>query len=567
MPDKINTSSSKKKLIVYIVLTIVTLAVYLQANKYDFVIIDDPMYITENHHIQSGFTLDGLAWAFGIRSAAFWHPLTWLSFMLDYKLYGLNAGGYHVTNIILHIISVLLLFWLFNHMTGAIWPSAFVAAFFSLHPLHVESVAWITERKDVLCAFFWMLTLCLYVYYTEKPLLKRYWPVLLSFVCALMSKSMAITLPVIMILLDYWPLSRFRSGIESKKGNLILWQLKEKSPFFLLSVVFSIITFNAQKGLSVEYPAFTLNSRIVNALVSFVVYLEKLLWPHDMTFFYPFINQYLSWQILGAAIIVLFISIAVIVMAGKLPYLFVGWMWYVITIAPVIGIIQISSQAMADRYIYLPSIGISIMLAWGIPLLFRKENIRKKILFPAAIAFLAALALVTYKQCGYWKNSIELLNHALRIRKDVYIVHDCLGLALSAEGKNKEAIGHFNQALSLKPDYAYAFCNRGIVYLRSGQYQEAMGDFNETIRLKPNHVPAYYNRAMVYSQINRYELAIKDYSEGIRLKHDYADAYNNRGAIYLNLGNNGPGCRDAQRACELGVCKVLEIAKSKGDCH
>jgi protein O-mannosyl-transferase len=567
MPDKINTSSPKKKIIIYIVLTIVTLAVYWQVNQYDFVIIDDPMYITENHHIQSGFTVEGLAWAFGIRSAAFWHPLTWLSFILDYQLYGLNAGGYHITNIILHIMSVMLLFWLFIRMTGTIWPGAFVAAFFALHPLHVESVAWVTERKDVLCAFFWMLTLCLYVYYTEKPLIKKYLFVLLSFVLALMSKSMAVTLPAVMILIDYWPLSRFQNRLESKKGDLFLWQLKEKTPFFLLSVIFSIITFNAQKGLSVDYPAFTLNSRIANAMVSFVVYPGKLLWPYDMTFFYPFTNQYPVWQIVATVVIIVFISITVIVMAEKAPPLFVGWLWYVVTIAPVIGIIQVSSQAMADRYIYLPSIGISIMMAWGVPLLFRNKNIRQKILFPVAIAFLAVLALVTWKQCGYWKNSFELLNHALQIRNDVFIVHDCLGLALSAEGKNQEAIDHFNQALRLKPDYANAFCNRGIAYIHSGQYKDAIQDLNEAIRLKPNHISAYYNRAVGYSQIGRYDLAVRDYSESLHLKSDYADAYNNRGAIYLNLGNNELGCRDAQRACALGVCKVLEIAKSNGDCH
>jgi tetratricopeptide (TPR) repeat protein len=567
MPDKVKSSSPKKQIIIYIFLALVTLAVYWQVNQYDFVIVDDPMYIIENHHIQSGFTWEGITWAFGIRNAAFWHPLTWMTFMLDYQLYGLNASGYHVTNIILHMLTTLLLFWLFHRMTKALWPSAFVAAFFALHPLHVESVAWVTERKDVLCAFFWMLTLCLYVYYTEKPHIKRYLFVLFSFVCALLSKSMAITLPAVMILLDYWPLSRFRRKIESGNGNLFLWQLKEKLLFFLLSVVFSVITFNAQKGLSIDYPTFTMNSRIANALVSFVVYLEKLLWPHDMTFFYPFINQYPVWQIVTAVIIMVFISIIIIVMAVKSPPLFVGWIWYMVTIAPVIGIIQVSSQAMADRYIYLPSIGISIMLAWGAPLLFHNDKLRKKILFPAAIALLAALTLITWKQCGNWKNSFELLNHALQIRNDVYIVHDCLGLALSSEGKNKEAIDHFNQALRLKPDYAYAYGNRGSVYVKSGQYQEALHDLNDAIRLKPDHVPAYYNRAMAYSQTGRYDLAIKDYSESIRLKPDYADAYNNRGAIYLNLGDHEQGCRDAQMACERGACKVLEIARSKGDCH
>ena len=278
-------------------------------------------------------------------------------------------------------------------------------------------------------------------------------------------------------------------------------------------------------------------------------------------------NQYPFWQIIAAAIIILFISIVVIVMARKLPYLLVGWFWYVITITPVIGIIQISSQAMADRYIYLPSIGISIMLAWGVPLLFQSENTRKKILFTAAITFLATLALITWKQCGFWKNSVELLNHALYVRNDVYVVHDCLGLALFAEGKSEEAINHFNQALLLKSDYANSYYNRGVVYSTSGQYEKSVQDFNETIHLKPDYIPAYYNRGMAYSKIGQYQLAIKDYSEIIRLKPDYAEAYNNRGAVYLSLGNNELGCQDARKACELGVCKILKIARSKGDCY
>jgi tetratricopeptide (TPR) repeat protein len=489
--------------------------------------------------------------------------LTWLSFFSDYQIYGLEAGGYHLTNLFLHILSTLLLFRLFCHVTGEIWKSAFVAAFFALHPLHVESVAWVTERKDVLSAFFWMLTLCAYVYYTEKPDIKRYLFVLLSFICALMSKSMAVTLPVIMILFDYWPLKRF----ELKKDNLFLWQLKEKVLFFILSVIFSILTFKVQQGLSIEYPIFPLHTRIANALVTFLAYIKKLFWPLDMTFFYPFINQYPPWQVVAAIMIIILISIYVIVMARRFPYLLTGWLWYAITIAPIIGIIQFSSQAMADRYIYIPSIGLSIMLAWSVPHLFQSENMRKKILFPASLILLIILSILTWKQCGYWKNSRELLHHALEIRNDVYIVHDCLGLAMSAEGKNKEAINHFNQALLLNPDYANAYFNRGMINIKSGQYKEALQDFSETIRLKPDYIPAYFNRAIALSKIGKYHLAIDDYSEIIRLKPDHADAYNNRGAIQLNMGNHELGCGDARKACELGVCKVLEIAKSNNDCN
>ncbi|PKN06089.1 MAG: hypothetical protein CVU72_06255, partial [Deltaproteobacteria bacterium HGW-Deltaproteobacteria-7] len=291
MLNKINISPKSQRLIVYVVLTLATLTVLGQVARFDFINIDDNVYVTQNSHILSGFTLDGLRWAFSTTYAEFWHPLTWLSLMLDYQLYGLNATGFHLTNLILHILSALLLFWLFNRMTGAIWRSAFVAALFALHPLHVESVAWIAERKDVLSAFFWMLTLCLYVYYTEKPVIRRYLLVLFCFILALMSKPMVVTLPVIMILLDYWPLGRFRL----QKSNLILWQLREKIPLFVLSAVFAIITLYAQYKPSLEN--LPLGSRLANEPVSIMTYLEKAFWPHDLAVFYPFSYQLPAGQV------------------------------------------------------------------------------------------------------------------------------------------------------------------------------------------------------------------------------------------------------------------------------
>ena len=336
MLNKINISPEKQKLIIYVVLILATLAVFWQVNQYDFVNFDDHVYVTQNSHIQSGITLEGFRWAFCTTYAdSYGTLLIWLSLMFDYQLHGLNAGGYHVTNLILHILSALMLFWLFNRMTGAIWRSAFVAFLFALHPFHVESVAWISERKDVLSAFFWMLTLCFYVYYTEKPVIKRYLVVLFCFVCALMSKPMVVTLPVIMILLDYWPLGRF----ESKEGNYILWQLKEKTPFFILSAVFSFITIYTQYHPSVN--DFTLSSRMANASVAFVTYLEKTFWPYDLAVFYPFPYQISAWQVLGATFLILVISAVLLIALKRLPYLFVGWLWFSITLLPVIGIIQI----------------------------------------------------------------------------------------------------------------------------------------------------------------------------------------------------------------------------------
>jgi tetratricopeptide (TPR) repeat protein len=460
MLNKVNIDSKKKILIVYIVLTLAAVAAFWQVYQYDFVNIDDNIYVTENSHIQSGITPDGVIWAFSTKYAELWNPLIWISFMLDYQLYGLNAGGYHMTNLILHILSTLLLFWLFNRMTGMIWRSAFVAAFFALHPLHVESVAWVSERKDVLSAFFWMLTLCLYVHYTEKPVVKRYMLVLFSFACALMSKPMVVTLPVIMILLDYWPLGRFES--QRYKTNLILLQLKEKAPFFILSAVFSIMTIYAHHNRSIEHFPFV--SRLANALVSFVIYIGKTFWPNDMAVYYPFPEQIPLGQVSGAILLIMLISVFVIITVRRLPYLFVGWMWYMTTILPVIGILQDMDQAMADRYHYLPSIGIAIMLAWGIPLLFPNENTRKYFLFAAAISFLTMMSVSTWKQCGYWKNSITLSKHTIQATENNFVAHKCLADALLTEGKNEEAIYHYSEAIRMYPDFANAYNNRGNAY-------------------------------------------------------------------------------------------------------
>jgi len=566
MSIKLNISQSKFKLIIYIVLTLVTLAVYWQVNQFDFVNIDDNIYVTENSHIQSGITLDGIRWALSSKYFHLWNPLVWLSFMLDYQLYGLNAGGYHLTNLILHILSSLLLFWLFCRMTGAIWKSAFVAALFALHPLHVESVAWVAERKDVLSAFFWMLTLCLYVYYTEKPVIKRYLLVLFGFVMALMSKPMVVTLPLIMILLDYWPLKRF----ESRKDNLLLWQLKEKLPFFILSAALFIITFYSPNEQDPSLQEFPLSSRLANAPVSFVTYLAKTFWPHDLAVYYSFSNQIPLGQVIGASLLIILISTAVIVTAKRLPYLFVGWFWYAITIAPVIGLIRIGHHSMADRYHYLPSIGIAVMLAWGTPSLIKSENIRRKILFPAAVVFLAIMSVLTWIQCGYWKDSITLFGHTLQVTKNNYIAHNHFASALFKKRSFEMAIYHYNEAIRINPVYAHAYYNRGIVYYTLGQKQLALEDFKEAIRIipkNPNYAEAYNNLGVTYTDLGHYQLAIENYAEAIRLKPDYAEAWNNRAYAYFIKGDSISGCRDAQKACELGNCSTLQAAKGKGLCR
>ncbi len=524
----LNINPKKQILIIYVVLILATIAVFWQVNHYDFINLDDYAYVKDNGHIRLGIIPDGIRWAFSTRYLDLWHPLLWLSLMFDYQLYSLNPGGYHVTNLILHILSTLLLFWLFHRMTGALWRSAFVAAFFALHPLHVESVAWISERKDVLSAFFWMLTLCLYVYYTEKPVIRRYLLVVFSFVCALMSKPMVVTLPVIMMLLDYWPLNRF----ETKKDHPVLWQVKEKLPFFLLSAVLVIIILSTPSN-NLPRKILPPDVRIANVPIAFVTYLGKTFWPNDLAIYYPFPTQVPLWQVLGATLLITVISIIVIVMSKRLPYLFVGWLWFATAIAPVIGIIQLSGYAMADHYHYIPSIGIAMMLAWGVSSFTESKNIRKKILFPVGTISLAVMTFLSWNQCVHWKNSFTLFNRALQVTEDNTMVYNLLGHVLFEKGKTGEAIDNYNKAILIAPDYVYAYHGRGNAYAKLGQYQRAIDDYDEAIRLNP----------------------------------DFAPPYSSRGIAYFMQGKNRLGCIDAKKACALGNCKILESAAGKALCN
>ncbi|HNY51035.1 MAG TPA: tetratricopeptide repeat protein [Smithella sp.] len=527
MMNKNTVNSSKQNLIIYIVLIAMTSAVYWPVHQYGFIIEDD-VYVMKNSQIQSGITLDVIRWSFSTVHAELWHPLTWLSLIFDYQLHGLNAGGYHVTNLILHILGSLLLFSLFNRMTADALKSAFVAAFFALHPLNVESVAWISERKDVLSGFFWMLTMYLYVCYTEKPTIRRYLIVIFSFVLALMSKPMVVTLPVIMILLDYWPLKRF----ESHKANFILWQLREKAPFFVLSIMVSIITLHAHEYNSSQTDI-SLVSRLTGSSFAFVTYLGKIFWPHDLAFCHPSSITITLWPIWCYAILIIFISVAVIVLIKRMPYLFVGWLWYAITILPVIGLVHSRYVPfMFDHFTYLPSIGIFMVLVWGVPLLFRRRDFHHKVLFPASIAILLILSVLTVKQRSYWENSMTLFHHTLQITK-----------------KN-----------------ALAYHHLGYLYDGLGRYQEAIDHYSEAIRIKPYHAVFYNNRGVAFAKIGQHQSAVKDFDQAIRMKPDFAEAYINRGKAYLMQDNKELGCRDAQKACKLGNCTLISTAKKNKYC-
>ena len=610
--------NKKYTYLIIVLLVIACLAAYGRILGNDFVNYDDGRLITENNYIQTGFNVQSIKWAFTNASLEYWHPLTWLSIMLEWRLFGTNASFYHLVSLLLHIGAVLFLFLFLNKATKRFWPSAFVAALFALHPLRVESVAWASEHKDVLSMFFGMATLYAYAQYVEKSRISKYFICLILFTLSIMSKPTLVTLPCVLLLLDYWPFERWQKPFTpvnisatgekidapaKSRSQVIANLLWEKAPFFLLSMLLGIMLIGQLQAndsfLSLQRLSFS--DRMMNTIVSYVSYLGNTFWPVDLACFYPYAHSFQLWQVIGAASVLLAISVAVVFLVKKTPFLAVGWFWYLGALFPVSGLMQAGVQARADRYTYFPFIGIAIMVAWGILLLIKHEDIRKKILFPAAIAALSIMAVFTWQQCGYWKNSIDICNHALQVTKDNYLAHINLGSALFDEGKTEEAIAHyseaisimpniilsynkrgiayaklgrhqraledFNKAISLKPDDAISYNCRGNAYAELGQYQMAIEDYNKTIRLKPDNADAYNNRGTIHTKLGQYQMAIEDFNNAIRLKPDDADTYFNRGIVYFTQGNNKPGCFDAQKACALANCKTLEIAKTKGLCH
>lgn len=515
----------------------VSFAVFCRIAENDFINFDDPEYITNNYHIQSGFNSQSIKWAFTDAFMGNWHPLTMLSHILDWNLFRANPAGHHLVNILLHIGAVVFLFLFLNKSTGNLWPSAFAAALFALHPLRVESVAWAAERKDVLSMFFSMACFYFYVLYAENHKLSRYFICLIFFALSLLSKSMMVTLPFVFLLIDYWPLRRWQSALSAPAGSRSKYFKKiilEKTPFFLLTIISSIAAIWAQNKSSavVSIAQESILTRIFNMIISYVSYLEKIFWPVDLAIFYHPVHSFPLWQILFSCFVLIAITIAVMYAIKNMPFLFVGWFWYLGTLVPVIGLVQVGSQAMADRYTYLPSIGIAIMAVWGIPYLFTNIPKSKKILFLAGISFLSTLAVLTWQQCGYWKNNMELFNHTLQVTKDNDVAHNGLAMALFEKGKFEEAIDHYNKAILISPLYSLAYSNRGTAYAGLGEYQQAINDFNKAISIS---------------------------------QHD-ANMYSNRGFVYLRLGNKEPGCRDLQKACDLGKCKMLKTANLRGNC-
>ena len=550
MKDNNATNFLNKKYfyMICLFLVIATLAVYWQVLNNDFVIYDDDKYVTENTHVHKGVTFDSLTWAFTSSHASNWHPLTWISHMIDYQLYGLNARGHHLTSLLFHVANTLLLFLILVRMTGTLWQSSFVAALFALHPLHVESVAWVAERKDVLSTFFMMLTVWAYILYVKKREIKGYLLVVLFFVLGLMSKPMLVTLPFILLLLDFWPLGRLcllrdtknvATGQHTNERADIFRLVLEKAPFFALAVGSSIVTFIVQeRGGAMEIAkTYSIQTRIINAFVAYTEYIVDMIWPVKLALLYPHPGNSLQlWKGVVAGFALVLITILVIRKARRIPYLAVGWLWYIVTLIPVIGIVQVGSQAMADRYTYVTLIGLFIIIAWGANDLLSKWRHRKIWLSTLAAIILPVLIVLTWKQVQYWENGITLFKHTLRHTSNNYVIHNNLGIVLREQGRTEEAIKHYLQALRSNPDYALAHYNLSNAYAEQGKNKKVIEACKHAIRIKPDYADAHYNLGVAYGGSGKYKEAIEAFKQVIRIDPDYLQAHYNLGGVYAGLG-------------------------------
>jgi protein O-mannosyl-transferase len=509
-------------------LIIVTCVVYWQVGNHQFVNYDDGKYILENPHVRTGLTRENVVWAFTSTYASNWHPLTWLSHMLDVQLFGLNPGPQHLVNVLFHAFNTALLFLFLLRMTGAFWQSVFVATLFALHPLHVESVAWVAERKDVLSGFFFMVTLLLYSGYVERPGRGRYLATLGAFTLGLMAKPMLVTLPFVLLLLDYWPLGRLTLGqsvTPARRGTApsalkpsavrLLW---EKTPFFALSAASSIVTVYAQHkgGAMSSIRAVPISFRIFNALWAYVLYLVKMVWPVNLAVLYPLPPTLTVAQGLFAAAFLGVISFLVVRSAKRHPYLLVGWLWYLGVLVPVIGLVQVGSQSMADRYTYLPLIGIFIMLAWGMRTAAGNDRVRRIILSAVATILIITCTALTWLQLGYWKNSITLFSHATETVPDNFIAHEALGLVLAKSGRFDEAVSHYSESLRIWPEYDRALIGMGNVLVRQGRIEEAASFANRALQLKPGSSEAHFLLGFISMQEGRNDEALHHYFAGLR---------------------------------------------------
>jgi protein O-mannosyl-transferase len=498
-----------------------------------FTIYDDNDYIVDNLHVKSGLTLESAKWAFTSGHASNWHPLTWLSHMIDIELFGLNPAGHHFHNLLLHTLSTVLLFLILRQMTGTVWPGAFAAMVFGIHPLRVESVAWAAERKDVLSVLFFMLTVAAYLYYVKQGGLRRYCLVILCFALGLMAKPMLVTLPLVLLLLDIWPLKRTQSSKDKRKlqKQPILPLVMEKIPLFGLVIASCIITYIVQQsGGSVQ--TLSLYTRITNALVSYIAYLGKFFWPDNLVVLYPFpVPAYPLWQPAAALLLLIILSTIAVYHYSRQSFIFTGWFWYMITLIPVIGLIQVGNQSMADRYTYLPSIGIGILLAWSAAQLSSAWRHQK--IITGSLAAMAAIGMLagTRHQLHYWKDDITLFEHTIAVTRYNPAIENNLGWIYWKQGDETRAFEHIQKALQMSPDFEDANINMAAVLLKRKEYDKAITHLHKALKADPDNFQANNNLALVLIELKRYPQAIQYLQKAMKYTQDNADVYYNFGIV------------------------------------
>jgi tetratricopeptide (TPR) repeat protein len=542
------TAPGVPRFLVPAVLAVLVLSIYWQVGGHGFVNIDDGIYVYENPVVLRGLTLEGISWAFSTFTAANWHPLTWLSHMLDVELFGASAGKHHLMNLLYHLLNTELLFFVLWRMTGGLWQSAFVAAMFGVHPLHVESAAWIAERKDVLSTLFWILAMGAYLRYVRRPGTGRYLLLAAVFALGLMCKPMLVTLPFVLLLLDWWPLRRFAQPDSPHSAFLpfsmadLARLVREKVPLLGLSAISCAVTFLAQsRGEAVEsIGRLSIGERIVNAFLSLVIYLEKTIWPSSLAVYYPhpgiLQSNLPAWKIAGAILLTCGLALMAFRQGRRRPYLAVGWLWYVGTLIPVIGLVQVGAQAYADRYTYVPLIGVFMAVAWGIPPEVTERRFGRIVLAVFTGVSLAALTVTARVQAGYWRDSVTLLSRTVAVTDRNWFALNNLGAAYNSSGQYREAAGHLREALRVHPGNAEAWNNLGRSFNGLGQFQDAVACIREALRIQPGNMKAWNNLGVSHGEMGQYPQAIGAFREALRIQPENLEAWNNLGLTYGRVG-------------------------------
>jgi tetratricopeptide (TPR) repeat protein len=538
--------AERRRLLVSLLIVAATVGAFAQVIQHQFVHLDDHIYVLDNPQVRRGLAPESIRWALTATTATNWHPLTWLSHMLDVTLFGVSPGAHHLVNLLFHTANALLLFLLLCRSTGATWRSGLVAALFALHPLHVESVAWISERKDVLSGLFWWLTMLSYLSYANRPTLPRYLPVLLLFALGLLAKPMLVTLPFVLLLFDLWPLERW-----GRDRARLRYLLLEKVPLLLLATVSCIVTLHVQQDALASPEGSSLTLRITNAVTSYAVYLGKTLWPAHLAAFYPHPVSIPVWQWLGASVLLVALSLLALRSVSTRPYFAVGWCWFLGTLVPVIGLVQVGRQALADRYTYIPLVGIFVIIAWGAEEFVRRYRLSLRLVaFVFALIF-TVLTWLTWQQVRTWHDSITLFEHALHLTRDNYVAHVNLGRALAEEGRPAEAEQHLREALRIYPGYDEARVNLGVLLAKDGRFEEAAPHLRSVLQATPDHVGALLNLGTILERQGLVAEASSYYAAALRVAPDNARAHFSQGHALMLLGRTAEASRHFEEALRI----------------